>query len=659
LLRLACSLAVCLLASGSAGGAPDVQEGELILKLRAGASPARGAALAGGHGAEVIDSLSELKMHRLRVPEAARESVQAALSRRAEVEWVEPNALLEPVAVPDDPRFEDAWHLGALGAPSAWDLSTGAGVTLAILDSGVDPNHPDLEGKLVPGYNFYDGNSDTRDVFGHGTRVAGAAAADTNNGIGVASIGWGAQLMPIRVTSTSGYASAWAIAQGLAYAVDHGARVMNLSFAGVGGSSTVANAAAYAVQNGGVVVAAAGNCGCTESTPDRAELLTVGAMAQGDVIWSGSSRGDHVDFSAPGAAILSTVAGGGYGAGTGTSFSAPVAAGVVALLLAADPTLDAAEVEALLAASAVDLGGVGWDPAYGHGRLDAAAAVQAISTSPPPPSDGTPPSVAITTPETGAIVRREWRRRCRAPRGRLAARPGRRPPVLLQLGHARRGRRRARARSRGPRRRGQRGDVGSARGPGRQRRRGRVTSHGRDHVADRRQHGFEDRPDPGHGAGRRAGLPGGAEPGRGSLRLPELRQRELCAELLLEQPQGGRGQSRPSGPCRRHLGAGRHERSGRRGRPSQRPRRWRGQGVQGQGPVQAVGADLADDRLPPGRRRGGVAAPSRTPLPMGCRRPGSREWPQWGKGFPRSGKPFPRSGLPAYLRLGLRLKKSL
>ena len=404
LLRLACSLAVCLLASGSAGGAPDVQEGELILKLRAGASPARGAALAGWHGAEVIDSLSELKMHRLRVPEAARESVQAALSRRAEVEWVEPNALLEPVAVPDDPRFEDAWHLGALGAPSAWDLSTGAGVTLAILDSGVDPNHPDLEGKLVPGYNFYDGNSDTRDVFGHGTRVAGVAAADTNNGIGVASIGWGAQLMPIRVTSTSGYASAWAIAQGLAYAVDHGARVMNLSFAGVGGSSTVANAAAYAVQNGGVVVAAAGNCGCTESTPNRAELLTVGAMAQGDVIWSGSSRGDHVDFSAPGAAILSTVAGGGYGAGTGTSFSAPVAAGVVALLLAADPTLDAAEVEALLAASAVDLGGAGWDPAYGHGRLDAAAAVQAISTSPPPPSDGTPPSVAITTPETGAIV---------------------------------------------------------------------------------------------------------------------------------------------------------------------------------------------------------------------------------------------------------------
>ena len=155
-------------------------------------------------------------MHSLRVPEAARESVQAALSRRAEVEWVEPNALLEPVAVPDDPRFEDAWHLGALGAPSAWDLSTGAGVTLAILDSGVDPNHPDLEGKLVPGYNFYDGNSDTRDVFGHGTRVAGVAAADTNNGIGVASIGWGAQLMPIRVTSTSGYASAWAIAQGLA-----------------------------------------------------------------------------------------------------------------------------------------------------------------------------------------------------------------------------------------------------------------------------------------------------------------------------------------------------------------------------------------------------------------------------------------------------------
>jgi subtilisin family serine protease len=405
LLRTLALLVALPLASGATGAAPEVVEGELILKLRAGADEARGHALARGHGAEVIDSLSELKMHRLRLPEAARAAVQAALSRRAEVEWVEPNALLEPVAVPDDPRLGDAWHLAALGAPSAWDLSTGAGVTVAILDSGVDPAHPDLQGKLVPGYNFYEGNSDTRDVFGHGTRVAGAAAAATNNGSGVASIGWDAGLMPIRVTSSSGYASAWAIAQGLSYAVDRGARVMNLSFAGVGGSSTVANAAAHVVQNGGVVVAAAGNCGCTESTPDRAELLTVGALAQGDVLWSGSSRGDHVDFTAPGAAILTTLAGGSYGAATGTSFSAPVAAGLVALLLSLDPSLDAAEVEALLQRSAVDLGAAGWDPAYGHGGLDAATALQIASTLPPPPSDATPPSVAIMTPEPGAPVR--------------------------------------------------------------------------------------------------------------------------------------------------------------------------------------------------------------------------------------------------------------
>jgi subtilisin family serine protease len=287
--------------------------------------------------------------------------------------------------VPDDPAYPQSWHLPAISAPDAWDLTTGSpGIVIAVLDSGVDPSHPDLVSKLVPGQNFYDGNADTSDVFGHGTKVAGAAAAATGNGLGVASIGWQASIMPIRVTRSDGWASAWAIAQGLTYAVDQGARVMNLSFGGVGGSSIVVNAAEYAAAHGGIVVVSSGNCGCVESIPQSAALLTVGATDQTDALTSVSSRGDHVDLTAPGVAIQTTSRGGGYSSGSGTSFTAPIVSGLVALMLAANPGLTALEVEDLLASTALDLGSPGWDPSFGHGRVDAYEAVLAAAGGTPP-----------------------------------------------------------------------------------------------------------------------------------------------------------------------------------------------------------------------------------------------------------------------------------
>ena len=127
--------------------------------------------------------------------------------------------------------------------PAAWDTRTGGGVTIAILDSGVDTTHPDLEAQLVPGWNAYDNNSDTSDVFGHGTQVAGTAAAAGNNSIGVAGVAFGAKIMPIRVTDTSGMGYASSMANGLTWAADKGARAANLSFQGVSGSSTVLSAA--------------------------------------------------------------------------------------------------------------------------------------------------------------------------------------------------------------------------------------------------------------------------------------------------------------------------------------------------------------------------------------------------------------------------------
>jgi subtilisin family serine protease len=405
--RLGCLAWAALALTAAAEPAPAqsvVASGELIVKLRPGVERVRGRALARGQGGDVVDEVRELRLQRIRLPERARVNAARVLARHPEIEWAAPNLLLPPTEVPDDPQYAVAWHLDKIGAPAAWDLSKGDGVTIAVLDSGVDATHPDLSSKLVPGYNFYENNADTADVYGHGTRVAGAAAAATDNAAGVAAVGWNARVMPIRVAGTNGWASSWAITQGLAWAVDHGARVMNLSFANLGSSQAVADAAAYAVQQGGVVVVSAGNCGCDESTPARLDLLTVGATDETDALAAASSRGSHVDLVAPGVRIWSTDPGGLYRRVSGTSYSSPIVAGIVALMLSANPDLEAADVAALLQGTAQDLGAAGWDSAFGHGRVDAFRALQAAVAAAGPPPDTAPPTASFVSPSPGATV---------------------------------------------------------------------------------------------------------------------------------------------------------------------------------------------------------------------------------------------------------------
>ena len=303
------------------------------------------------------------------------------LARHPHIKFAELDQRIAPAAAANDPLAGGAWHLDKVRAPLAWDLSMGAGVTIAILDSGVDGTHPDLATRMVPGWNFYDNNADTSDVHGHGTGVAGAAAATLNNGTGVAAIAGAARIMPVRIADANAWATWSTVAQGLTWAADQGARVANISYNGVAGSSSIRSAAQYMQNKGGVVVVAAGNNSKDEGISPTTTMIPVSATDSADLRASFSSWGDFVAMSAPGVGIWTTVRGGSYQTWQGTSLASPVVAGVVALMMSRKPSLTGAQIEQALFQSAVDLGAAGRDPVYGYGRVDAAAAVAAVDSA--------------------------------------------------------------------------------------------------------------------------------------------------------------------------------------------------------------------------------------------------------------------------------------
>lgn len=341
------------------------------------------------------------------VPEYSEEGVVAKLQNHPHLKFVELDRVVLPALTPNDPYFyggaADTWHHFKIGTPLAWDSTQGTGITIAILDSGVDGTHPDLSPKMVPGWNFYDNNSDTSPVTGHGTTVAGTAAAITNNNIGVAGVAGASLIMPLRVSDTSGNGYSSTIAQGLTYAADHGALVANAGFQGITSSLTVRNAAQYMKDRGGLVIAPAGNTGSLESYTITSTMIPVSATDENDLKTSFSSYGDYVALAAPGIKIWTTTVGGGYSAFSGTSQASPIAAGVVALMMAANPKLSNTEIENLLFSTAVDLGSAGKDIYFGYGRVDAAAAVLAAKNA-TPTVDSTAPSTSIIDPLGGATV---------------------------------------------------------------------------------------------------------------------------------------------------------------------------------------------------------------------------------------------------------------
>ncbi|SFU38537.1 S8 family serine peptidase [Nitrosospira multiformis] len=378
-------------------------KGRILVMPRAGLPEKELAKVLGEHGGKGR-KIGQSNLYIVDLPgNASEKAVAARLAHHPAFKFAEIDQEVEPALIPNDPYYGSAWHLPKIGTPSAWDSSLGSGVTIAILDSGVDSSHPDLAMELVPGWNFYDNNSNTSDVYGHGTKVAGAAAAAGNNALGVASVAARSKIMPIRVSGSNGYATWSAISQGLIYAADRGVRVANASFLGLTDSSSTRSAAQYMKNKGGLVIVSGGNTGVQQNYAATTTMIPVSATDGNDARTSWSSYGNYIALAAPGAGIWSTTKGGGYGAVSGTSFSSPVTAGVVALMMAAKPTLSNIQIESLLYSTAVDLGAPGRDPYYGYGRVNAARAVQAVAGT-ALVGDTQAPAVSITSPAGGSSV---------------------------------------------------------------------------------------------------------------------------------------------------------------------------------------------------------------------------------------------------------------
>lgn len=377
-------------------------KGRLLVQPRAGVGMGAFEKILKPLGARVKAKLGPLNVHIIELPAQASEvAVAQVLARHPQVKFAELDRAVEPAQTTNDPALGNAWHLPKIGANTAWDRSVGEGVTVAILDTGVDGNHPDLSPHLVAGWNFYDNNATTSDVHGHGTKVAGVAAAVGNNALGTAGVSWRSHIMPLRVTDSQGYGYYSLMAQALVWAADRGARVANISFLSVSSSSTVREAAQYFRNKGGVVVVAGGNTGGELGDPASDAITAVSATDSSDNRTSWSSWGQHIDVAAPGVSIYTTTRGGGYGGFSGTSASSPVTAGVYALMMAANPSLDPASLDRTLFETTLDRGSAGYDLYYGHGRVDAAAAVSAAQGL--VAQDTQPPSVAITSPSGGRV----------------------------------------------------------------------------------------------------------------------------------------------------------------------------------------------------------------------------------------------------------------
>jgi len=334
---------------------------------------------------------NELNLERflyLRVP--AGLSVDECVRRVAanpSVEYAEPDGMGSGGLIPNDPSFSSQWHHRNVAKPSAsiqtplaWDMTQGTtNVIIAVLDSGLNAT-ADSSGRVVAGYNFVSNNSNTADDHpaGHGTAVAATVAASGNNGTLIAGVDWRCRVMPVKVLDDTGSGLYTWWAQGIDFAVNNGARIINLAAGGSGTSATLANSINNAIAQGVIFVTITHNDGTNviRFPGNLATCITVGATDEQDRRAGFSNYGPGIDLCAPGTNIYTIGASGSVGPWWGTSFAAPQAAGVCGLMLSVRPNLNHEQARLLLCAGADDAVGdgtdtPGFDNYYGWGRLNA------------------------------------------------------------------------------------------------------------------------------------------------------------------------------------------------------------------------------------------------------------------------------------------------
>ena len=362
------------------------------------------------------------------VEQAARE-----YARLPGVVWAEPDRVAQAAFVPNDPFFassgawgqpyRDLWGLLAIDAPTAWDVTRGAGVIVAISDTGIDAAHPDIASRMwtntgeiagngidddgngfvddIHGWDFVNDDNNPFDDNGHGTHVAGTVAASGDNALGVVGVAWESSVMAVKGLNAGGFGAYDWLAAGIVYAVDNGADVINASWGGTGSSQLLTDTVAAAHAAGVVFVAAAGNAGSDMadfSPANIREAIAVAASNHTDQLASFSNFGTKIDVAAPGggdlappndnpsSSILSlrssgsqfsaglTVAG-QYTRLAGTSMATPHVSGAAALVLAAHPDFAPEQVRQALRVSADDIAAPGFDVNSGYGRLNVRRAV--------------------------------------------------------------------------------------------------------------------------------------------------------------------------------------------------------------------------------------------------------------------------------------------
>ncbi|MCD6226160.1 peptidase S8, partial [bacterium] len=351
---------------------------------------------------------------RLRVPkDKTVEEFLAFWQQNPQVEYAEPNYLAFIQMVPNDPYYHYQWHLdnsvyGGINSEAAWEVASGAGVVVAVVDTGISQGSDLTSTCFVPGYDFVNHDSQPDDDNGHGTHIAGTIAQSTNNKRGMAGIAFNACLMPIKVLNDKGVGYYADVAEGIRWAADHGAQIINLSLGGEAPSETLKNAVAYAYAKGVFLAAAAGNHGKEKIVYPAAYdkyVVAVGATQYDETLAPYSNFGPQIDLVAPGGNLDVDQNGDGYGDGilqqtfqrnrwgfvrwgyyfmSGTSCAVPHVTGTAALLVSRGIS-SPSEIRKILEESAEDHGPAGWDEKYGWGIVDAAAAVGKLPTPTPTP----------------------------------------------------------------------------------------------------------------------------------------------------------------------------------------------------------------------------------------------------------------------------------